>query len=152
MMVFVGAGTGNVARVPGDQPYFLGPNIGMIRVKSSYVLPSYLEIFLRSPIGNSLALGFSKAVAQPSLSMGTIRMISVAIPPLPEQQSIVAAVERRFSVIEGLEVQLVANFQRAERFRQSTLQRAFEGKLVDSNGDYVIPQSSAFPVASGRAG
>src|SRR5262249_25770908 len=64
LMVFVGAGTGNVARVPDDQQYFLGPNIGMIRVRSSNVLPGYLEMFLRSPIGNLLALSFSKAVAQ----------------------------------------------------------------------------------------
>ena len=80
-MVFVGAGTGNVARVPDDQAYFLGPNIAMIRVEQSYVSGAYLEMFLRSPVGHALTFGFIKAVAQPSLSMGTIRMIPVALPP-----------------------------------------------------------------------
>ena len=145
LMVFVGAGTGNVARVPADQAYFLGPNIGMIRVKSAYVSPSYLEIFLRSPMGNFLALGFSKAVAQPSLSMATIRMISVAIPPLREQQSIVAEVERRLSVIGELEAQVATDLQRAGRFRQSILQRAFEGKLVTPEVHQKIPVSEDFP-------
>ena len=96
LMVFVG-NVGNVARVPDDQPYFLGPNIAMMRVAASSANPAYLEMFLRSPVGRSLAMGFVKAVAQPSLSMGTIRMIPVALPPLAEQTRIVAKVERRWS-------------------------------------------------------
>jgi type I restriction enzyme, S subunit len=130
LMVFVGAGTGNVARVPDDQPYFLGPNIAMIRVETQDVSEAYLEMFLRSPLGNSLALGFAKAVAQPSLSMGTIRMIPVALPPIIEQKRIVAEVERRLSVIEEQEVVVSASLQRAARLRQSILERAFSGRLL----------------------
>jgi type I restriction enzyme S subunit len=130
LMVFVGAGTGNVARVPDDQPYFLGPNIAMIRVEPHFVSEAYLEMFLRSPLGHSLTFGFIKAVAQPSLSMGTIRMIPVALPPLAEQKRIVEEVERRLSVVEELESLVTANLQRATRLRQSILQKAFEGELV----------------------
>ena len=86
LMVFVGAGTGNVARVPDDQPYFLGPNIAMICVEPRNVSGAYLEMFLRSPVGHALTFGFIKAVAQPSLSMGTIRMIPVAPPPSPSKR------------------------------------------------------------------
>ena len=129
LMVFVGAGTGNVARVPDDQPYFLGPNIAMIRVEPREVSEAYLEMFLRSPVGHSLTFGFIKAVAQPSLSMGTIRMIPVALPPLAEQTRIVAEVERRLSVVEELESVVTANLQRATRLRQSILKKAFTGQL-----------------------
>jgi type I restriction enzyme S subunit len=132
-MVFVGAGTGNVARVPDDQPYFLGPNIGMIRIQSCDVSPVYAEMFLRSPVGNSLALAFAKAVAQPSLSMGTIRMIPIALPALSEQERIVAEVERRLSVVEELEAVVSANLQRASRLRQSVLEKAFAGDLLSRN-------------------
>ena len=129
LMVFVGAGTGNVARVPDDQPYFLGPNIGMIRIESREASPAYVELFLRSPVGNALALGFAKAVAQPSLSMGSIRMIPVALPPLAEQTRIVAEVERRFSVVEELESVVGVNLKRGSSLRQSVLQKAFQGDL-----------------------
>jgi type I restriction enzyme S subunit len=129
LMVFVGAGTGNVARVPDDQRYFLGPNIAMIRVEPRYALAAYVEMFLRSPVGHSLTLSFIKAVAQPSLSMGTIRIIPVALPPLAEQTRIVAEVERRLSVVEELEEVVFANLQRGIRLRQSILQRAFNGEL-----------------------
>jgi type I restriction enzyme, S subunit len=130
LMVFVGAGTGNVARVPDDRPYFLGPNIGMIRIESREVSAAYVELFLRSPAGNKLALGFAKAVAQPSLSMGAIRMIPLGLPPLAEQGRIVAEVERRFSVIEELETVVTANLKRAKRLRQSILHQAFCGELL----------------------
>jgi type I restriction enzyme S subunit len=128
LMVFVGAGTGNVARVPDDQSYFLGPNIAMIRIESADVSPAYVEHFLRSPVGNALTLSFAKAVAQPSLSMGTIRMVPVALPPLVEQKRIVAEVERRFSVVDQLDAVVTANLQRATRLRQSILQNAFTEK------------------------
>lgn len=87
LMVFVGAGTGNVARVPAGKNYFLGPNIAMIRPQA--ISGAYLELYLRSSEGRSLALGFAKAVAQPSLSMGSIRQIAVAVPPQGEQDRIV---------------------------------------------------------------
>ena len=38
--------------------------------------------------------------------------------------------ERRFSVVEGLEAVAAANLQRAERLYQSLLQKAFSGRLV----------------------
>jgi type I restriction enzyme, S subunit len=133
LMVFVGAGTGNVARVPDDQPYFLGPNIGMIRIESREVSAAYVELFLRSPTGNKLALGFAKAVAQPSLSMGSIRKIPVALPPLAEQVRIVAEVERRLSVVDELELVVRGNIQRAERLRQAILHTAFSGQLASQN-------------------
>jgi len=78
---------------------------------------------------NSLTFGFIKAVAQPSLSMGTIRMIPVALPPITEQTRIVAEVERRLSLVDELESVVSINLQRATRLRQSVLQKALAGTL-----------------------
>ena len=57
----------------------------------------------------------------------------VAVPPLTEQERIVAEVERRLSVIDELEELAAANVRRAARLRQSILERAFSGRLVKSN-------------------
>ena len=52
------------------------------------------------------------------------------LPPLAEQQVIIAEVERRLSVIDELETTVEANLTRAARLRQATLQKAFSGKLL----------------------
>jgi type I restriction enzyme S subunit len=51
------------------------------------------------------------------------------LPPLPEQQQIIAEVERRLSVIEEIEAMAFINFQRAERLKQTILQQAFAGQF-----------------------
>jgi type I restriction enzyme S subunit len=66
--------------------------------------------------------------------------VTCPYPPLAEQERIVAEVERRLSVVElrgrharlrGLSALVESNWKRADRLRQSILQRAFEGKLVE---------------------
>ena len=51
------------------------------------------------------------------------------------EQSAVGEVEHRLSVVEELEVVVNTNLQRAIRLRQSILQRAFEGRLVQTKSD-----------------
>jgi type I restriction enzyme S subunit len=56
--------------------------------------------------------------------------IVFGLPPRNEQRRIVEEIDRRFSVIDELELQIEHNLRRAERLRQALLKRAFEGKLV----------------------
>jgi len=59
--------------------------------------------------------------------------IPIALPPLAEQRRIVAELERRFSVIDALEAQVIANLKRARQLRQAVLRCAFEGSLVSQD-------------------
>ena len=61
------------------------------------------------------------------LSLGRLSRIEFPVPPLKEQNRIVAEFERSLSLGADLEVQVDANFKRADRLRQSTLYRAFGG-------------------------
>jgi type I restriction enzyme S subunit len=53
-----------------------------------------------------------------------------SVPPSPEQQRIIAKVERRLSVVGELKKQVEADLRRAERLRQAILKHAFAGRLV----------------------
>ncbi|MDF1554521.1 MAG: restriction endonuclease subunit S [Deferrisomatales bacterium] len=64
------------------------------------------------------------------LSAGRFARIEFALPPLEEQAEIVRSAERHLSIVEALEKELVRGFRRAERLRQSILQKAFSGQLV----------------------
>lgn len=129
LVVFVGAGTGNVAMVPNNQRYFLGPNIGMARPYFD-LNSNYMELFLQSAFGKSLMMSAVKAVAQPSLSMGTIRQAPIAFPSLKEQHQIVQEIESRLSVCDKVEKDIALAIERSRNLRQSILKKAFEGRLL----------------------
>jgi type I restriction enzyme S subunit len=65
-----------------------------------------------------------------SINLSKLSQFPIPVPPMPEQQRIVAEIERRLSVVEELETVVNANLQRSTRLRQSILQRAFEGNFV----------------------
>ncbi len=130
LVVFVGAGTGNVATVPHGTRFFLGPNIAMARAESDAISTRYVELFLRSPSGRDLVLAAAKAVAQPSLSMETIRQCPIAIAPSAEQQEIVRRIDEQLDAVAVSESDIATNLQKAEALRQAILKKAFAGELV----------------------
>jgi type I restriction enzyme S subunit len=79
----------------------------------------------------SLDLGrLSDGSNVPQINHKDIDPLPFPLPPLAEQQRIVAEVERRLSVVDELAAMVAANLKRADRLRQAILKRAFEGKLV----------------------
>jgi type I restriction enzyme S subunit len=68
-----------------------------------------------------------------TLSLSKVAVLPVPLPPLTEQPKIVEAVERFLSVIDELEKVINQNIKRAEKLRQSILNKAFEGKLVSQD-------------------
>ena len=61
-------------------------------------------------------------IAQPQLAS-----IAVPIPPRAKQMEIVAEVDRRLSIVRGVEAQVAANLKRAQALRQAILAKAFGG-------------------------
>jgi type I restriction enzyme S subunit len=130
LVVFVGAGTGNVAVVPEGADFFLGPNIGMVRPVTSNISSRFMELFFRSTRGKELLLTTSKAVAQPSISMSAIRSTPIAIPPFNEQQEIIRRVSVAFEWINRLSSETTSAQKLIDHLDQAVLDKAFRGELV----------------------
>jgi len=92
-------------------------------------------------ISNEYALWFLQKAVQGFIheSRGTtingvtkkqLAEVKIAIPPLQEQQKIVAEIENRLSVADKMEESINQSLQQAEALRQSLLKKAFEGKLI----------------------
>lgn len=133
LMVFVGAGTGQVSMVPEGNSWFLGPNIALIRTNNKILNAKYLEYYCRSLLGCSEIARFMKSTAQPSLSMKTIRQICVALPSILEQQEIVRRVDVLFDYAGRLEEKLTAARNAVECLTSSLLAKAFCGELVEQD-------------------
>ena len=93
------------------------------------MLPQFLKYYLNSPEGYRRMTGKMTGTAIKRIILRNIKEAAVPVPPLAEQERIVAEVERRLSVVAELESMVSANLQHATRLRQSILQRAFLGQL-----------------------
>jgi type I restriction enzyme S subunit len=86
----------------------------------------YLGVALRSP--QVQAQMVPKGSGLQHIHLEDLREDCVPLPPFAEQQRIAEEVERRFSVLDKLEMAISANLKRADRLRQSILYSAFTGK------------------------
>lgn len=132
LLVFVGAGLGNVGIVPENKEYFLGPNVAKIAIESQFI-NKFIFYFLTSKLGFSNVVVMQKATAQGSISMANIREVSIPLLSQTEQQLIVQEIESRLSVCDKIEESIKDSLLQAESLRQSILKKAFEGKLVEQD-------------------
>ena len=101
---------------------------------SAAVIPRWILYWLQSDFGRHEIERLSTGNQESMRNIGQerIRQIVVKFPSVTEQKRIVAEVERRLSVMEELGTVVDANLKRATRLRQSILQQAFSGKLVEA--------------------
>jgi type I restriction enzyme S subunit len=70
---------------------------------------------------------------QPNLNLSIVRRIAVSLPPLAEQRRISDETSRLLSVADVASAEANRGLRRLARLRQSILNWAFEGKLVDQD-------------------
>ena len=138
----VGATIGIPVLVDNNRQFCFQRHIALLK-PSVAVLPRFLWVLMASPRVYREAWRRTTGSAQPTLPIRALRNLLVDVPPLFEQERIVGEVERRFSVIEELEMTVSANLQRAARLRQSILDRAFTGRLTSNDGASHPPRTMA---------
>lgn len=67
------------------------------------------------------------------ISLSDLRMYSIPLPPLAEQERIVTEVDRALSIFADVDTAVQTSRSRSQRLRQSVLKWAFEGKLTDQD-------------------
>ena len=65
-----------------------------------------------------------------NIGLSDLAVLDIPIPPIGEQNRIIAEIERLLSCVDAAEAAVEANLKRAGRLRQAILKRAFEGRLV----------------------
>jgi|CXWL01.1.fsa_nt_gi type I restriction enzyme S subunit len=94
------------------------------------LMNKWVLFWLLSPVGRHFIEEVSSSTSGLyTLSVNKVGDLPIIVPPLAEQEQIIAEVERRLSVIEELEAAVEANLTRADRLRQSILSQAFSGRL-----------------------
>ncbi len=108
-------------------------NSAAIRVSEAGASPEFVYYYLWGQYRETRRIGSGNN--QPALNKSRVQEIFLPLPPLSEQERIVAEVERRLSVVQQAEATVEATLARAERLRQSILKQAFSGRLVPQDPD-----------------
>lgn len=120
---------GNMAIFDGSFKAHLGSNVGKIEPYDG-VIEEYLFHFLKSDAGYKQLTKHKKATAQESISIESIRDVFLPLPPLAEQQRIVAKIEEAFAEIDAVEKNKDLLKTHIKQTRQKILDLAIHGKLV----------------------
>ncbi|WP_051690080.1 restriction endonuclease subunit S [Pelobacter seleniigenes] len=123
LMVCVGATTGRLSVIKEPKNFVLVRSVALIRPFTPDVLPEYLAIVLRSPVGQRQIWGNVKQSAQPCLYIGKIKEIEVPVPPKQEQKRIVAKVEQLMDLCDELEVKLNQAQKHSAKLMEATVRQ-----------------------------
>jgi len=118
---------GRVCVVPQDiEPAIITKHVYRVTVNRELAIPDYVAIALRgSREVRAQLMGSVQGQTRPGLNGGLIKKIRVPVPPLAYQQSIVAEVDRRLSIVREVEAEVDGNLKRAQALRQAVLAWSF---------------------------
>ena len=120
-----GATTGKLGINTTDTVFYLNQRVGKFIPKKEILKP-YLYYFLSTKVEESLRI--AAGAAQPNLSTEQINNFEIPLPPLPEQQRIVAILDEVFVAIAKAKANAEQNFKNAKELFESYLQGVFENK------------------------
>ena len=113
---------GIACQVPAHAEICLGQRMLLIR-PSEFIWAGFVMTWLNASFIMQRVKALTGGSASPHLNVEDIRTFPVPVPPRNEQQQILTEVDRRLSLVRGVEVN--ANLTRAERLRRAVLTRAF---------------------------
>lgn len=109
--------------------FWVNNHAHIVQAKEGYHLDYIYHYF------NSLNLSeYVTGSAQPKLSQSNLNKIPIPIPPtIEEQEKISLELDKQFSIINETEKLILLNLNQTDTLRQTLLQKAFKGKLVEQD-------------------
>ena len=114
---------GKAAFVSEDYEMGFGGFCGAVRSNSAEVIP-YVGVFLTSPLYRQAIAGGSRGIGINNIKRGTLNDLAFPLPPLPEQERIVAKVDELMAVCDELENQLLEGSTKRARMLEAVLHEA----------------------------
>ena len=131
-------------------------NIGEARISTNLLklslagkgmLPDFFTfLFNGSPFVLNQVSELCKGSTRIFLNQDILKRLVFVLPPSEEQLAIITEVNRRYSVIENIEKEIVNNMLRADRTRQSILRSAYSGQLTE---DVSVTRHDAMSLTEG---
>ncbi|MGD0339596.1 MAG: restriction endonuclease subunit S [Bacteroidota bacterium] len=127
ILVGMSGSIGKICVYEYDEPALQNQRTGLLQFYESSTKHYVRYYFL---ILSSHFEKLAKGVAVQNISAKEIESVELPLPPLPEQQRIVAKIEELFTDLDAGVAALKQIQVQLKRYRQSVLKTAFEGKLT----------------------
>jgi len=123
---------GRLFKIPGNSPKgLINQALLIIRINREVISDKFFSLLFTSPFFQRLIVKDAKGTAMLNIAgVKEMKLVTIILPPIEEQHSIVQCIETRLSVADKMEESINQSLQQAEALRQSILKRAFEGKLI----------------------
>ena len=105
---------GVACRIPEGVRLCLGQRMMLIRPQDD-VLPEYIEMLLNSPLITTIARKMTTGGAAPRINVSVVKAYPVPLPPLEEQNLIVAKVDQLMTLCDQLKAHLTQARQLSEQ-------------------------------------
>lgn len=122
---------GEAAVIEDDKEFSVFVSLTLIKVDKSVLNNYFLKHYLNSDFIKRLAKKSISGSGVGNLNVGTVRDFPILLPPLPEQQRIVASLDEVFAAINKAKSNAEQNLKNAKELFESYLQRVFENKGED---------------------
>jgi type I restriction enzyme, S subunit len=140
-----GANTGNVALNTIDEPLSLLSSVCLIKTDPALLEPAFLCYYLQSPDGLKSITGRMTGAAISRIILRDIKLATIPIPPLSEQQRIVGVLDDALEAIATANGNTVRNVQHTRALFESQLNallRERRGGWVETTlGDVCVLRS-----------
>jgi type I restriction enzyme S subunit len=121
---------GKPVLLPKPFEYTLSANVILIQANRKIIRDDYLFYFLGSPIAEKELLDKKSTTSYPVFGMAKARNMIIPLPPLHEQEQIVAKLEELMAFCDGLEQSIKESQGYNEQLLQQVLREALQGKEV----------------------
>ena len=118
---------GKFAKVQEFSEGAIASSLVIVRPKVK-ITSDFLMLYFESKICADMIVDYGNGAAQPNLSAGSLKNFEIPLPPLPEQQRIVAILDEVFEAIAKAKVNAEQNLKNAKELFESYLQNVFENK------------------------
>ena len=118
---------GNPVWLSLPQNYTLSANTVLIKPSQDCMCPRYMFSVFKSDYCLGHMSEVSSEMSYPVFGIKKMRLMPFPLPPLAEQQAIVARVDSLMATIDALEAQVTERKEQAQLLMQAVLREAFDG-------------------------
>jgi type I restriction enzyme, S subunit len=115
-----------------------------IRVRPEIAIPHFIAWALRSPLLFRQYEQHRLGTAVPRLNVAHVRELQIPLPPVDEQQRIVAEIEKQFPRLDAGVASLKRVQGALKRYRASVLKAACEGRLVPTEAEIARKENRSY--------